>query len=94
MTGQEIGRVDLVDDAGSIVLYDWAAEAAKDGRNLVRVDPMGNVVWRASPPTTGMQDCFVRMQRDGQALTANTWSGYRVSVDLQSGDGAVLEFTK
>ncbi len=76
------------------MLYDGAAEGMKDGRNLVRVDAKGNVLWKASPPIRDMPDCFTRMQWDGRTLTANTWSCYRVGVDLESGDVTVLEFTK
>ena len=94
MSGQVIDRVDLADGAGSIVLYDWMAEEVKGGRNLVRVDADGNVLWKAAPPTNGMQDCFTRMLWDGRSLTANTWSCYRVSVDPQTGNVTVLEFTK
>lgn len=93
MSGQVMDRVDLPDNAGSIVLYDWMAEDVRDGRNLMRVDPDGNILWKASPPT-GKQDCFTRLQWDGHTLTANTWSCYRVKVDPQSGNVIVLEFTK
>lgn len=94
MSEQIIDRVDLADEAGSIVLYDCMSEEVNDGRNLIRVGPKGNILWKASPPTTGMQDCFTRMQWDGQTLTANTWSCYRVGIDLRNGDVTVLEFTK
>ena len=70
------------------------AEEVRDGRNLMRVDPEGCIIWKASPPTTGMQDCFTRMKWDGHMLTANTWSCYRVAVDPQNGNVTVLEFTK
>ncbi|TCU10022.1 hypothetical protein EV132_12213 [Rhizobium sullae] len=76
------------------MLYDWMAEEVKDGRNLMRVDAEGNILWKASTPTTGMQDCFTDMQWDGKTLTANTWSCYRVSIGLQDGQITVLEFTK
>ena len=89
-----IDRVDLPDAQGSVVLYDWMSDDVKDGRNLVKVDPEGGILWKAIPPTTGMQDCFTRMKWDGQTLTANTWSCYRVCVDLQNGGVTVLEFTK
>ena len=93
MSQQIIDRVDLTPEAGSIVLYDWMAEEVKDGRNLMRVDPGGKIIWKASPPRASM-DCFTRMQWEGQTLTADTWSGYRVSVDPQNGDVTVLKFTK
>lgn len=41
-----------------------------------------------------MKDCFTRIQWDGQALTGNTWSGYRVAVDPKNGKVAVPELTK
>lgn len=94
MSSRIIDRVDLSGPAGGILLYDWMSDAGKDGRNLVRVDPEGGVLWRAAPPTTDMRDCFTAIRWDGQALTASTWSGYRVSVELQNGSVTVLEFTK
>jgi len=30
------------------------AEEVKDGRNLMRVDAHGKVLWKAAPPTKGM----------------------------------------
>jgi hypothetical protein len=94
MSQQIIDRVDLTHEAGSIVLYDWMAEEVKDGRNLMRVDSEGKIIWKATPPTTGAEDCFTRMRWEGETLTANTWSGYRVSVNPRNGHVTVLEFTK
>jgi len=94
MPGQPIVRIDLPDNAGSLLLYDWMTEEVKDGRNLMRVDSEGTVLWRASPPQTGVGDCFTHMGWDGHTLTANTWSCYRVAVNLDSGSVTVLEFTK
>lgn len=81
-----------LDWAGSILLYDWMAKEVEGGRNLMRVDAEGQILWKASPPNT--QDCFTRIAWDGQALTANTWSCYRVAVDPENGKVTVLEFTK
>jgi hypothetical protein len=53
MSGQVIDRIDLPDAKGSIVLYDWMSDDVKDGRNLVKVDPEGHILWKATPPTTG-----------------------------------------
>jgi hypothetical protein len=89
-----IDRIDLPDNAGSLLLYNWMAEDVKDGRNLIRVDPEGNILWKASPPTTGTQDCFTRMRWDGQKLIANTMSCYLVAVAPHNGEVTVLHFTK
>jgi len=48
MSGQVIDRVDLADQAGSMLLCDWMAEAVKDGRNLMRIDGEGKILWKAS----------------------------------------------
>ena len=92
MSGQIINRVDLPDEAGSIVLYDWMSDNVKDGRNLMRVDAHG-ILLRATSPATGIQDCFAQMRLDRKALTANTWSCCRVGVDVQDAGVTVLEFT-
>jgi hypothetical protein len=92
MSGRVINRVDLPENAGSVVLYDW--DDMRDGYNLVRLDLEGDILWRAAPPMKGMQDCFIGICWDGKDLIANTWSSYRVSVNLQNGAITVLEFTK
>jgi hypothetical protein len=94
VSGKIIDRIDLGERVGSIVLYDWMAEAVKDGRNLMRIDAEGKILWKASPPTKGSQDCFTCIRWDGRALTANTWSCYRVGVRIENGEVTVLEFTK
>jgi hypothetical protein len=67
----------------------------RDGRNLVRIAQDGSVIWRACPPFLGSgEDCFVQFQCDGLALTAHTWSCYRVGIDIRDGTVTVLEFTK
>jgi hypothetical protein len=66
MSGQITNRVDLPDEAGSIVLCDWMSDDVKDGRNLMRVDAKDGILLRATSPTTGIQDCFAQMRWDGQ----------------------------
>jgi hypothetical protein len=68
-------------------------EEMRDGRNLVRADPDGRVLWQATPPQ-GKQDCFTSVSWDGLTLTAFTWSCYRVAVNMQDGSVTVLAFTK
>ncbi|MEO5322304.1 hypothetical protein PV773_03170 [Mesorhizobium sp. CC13] len=70
------------------------AEDMQDGCNLMRMDAESHILWKASPPIKGMQDCFTEVQWDGQNLTAGTWSGYRVSIDPENGEVTVLGFTK
>jgi len=93
MSPDVLARIKLPEDAGSVVLYDWTTAKMRDGRNLVRTDPAGRILWKVAP-LAGQPDCFTGIQWDGERLTASTWSGYRVAVDLRDGSVTVLEFTK
>lgn len=89
-------RARLPNDA-TVTLYDWMAEDVRDGRNLIATDRNGAELWRAKPVNFGdldIQDCFTAIRWDGVDLTAHTWSCYRVSVNPDSGEITVLEFTK
>jgi hypothetical protein len=92
MPAEVLELIELPENAGSVVLCDWMAAEVQDGRNLLRTDQSGRVLWKARPPQTG--DCFVGIQWDGQALRAHTWSGYLVSVDIGDGSVIVTNFTK
>lgn len=69
------------------------AKEVKDGRNLVRVDVAGQVVWKAAPPT-GSGDCFTSVHFDGNKLKAFSWSCYIVSVDILDGKVTIIAFRK
>lgn len=78
---------------GTVSLYDWMADEVRNGGNLIMEDEDGNERWRAEP-LVGPADCFVSVAADGQTLFANSWSGYRCSIDLDTGAVTVLSFTK
>lgn len=89
-------RARLLNDA-TVTLYDWMADDVRDGRNLIATDRNGVELWRAKPVLYGdpvRQDCFTAIRWDGVNLTAYTWSCYKVSVDPDTGEVTVLEFTK
>jgi outer membrane protein assembly factor BamB len=95
MSDKIMDRIDLPDGEGSILLYDYMLEEVKDGRNLIRVDASGRIVWKASlPPVSANADCFVAVDLRGGKLTANTHSCYLVAVDIENGHSTVLTFTK
>lgn len=89
-------RAKLLNDA-TVTLYDWMADDVRDGRNLVATSRDGTELWRAQPVMfndPGREDCFTNIRWDGVHLTAFTWSGYKVSVDPDSGQITIIEFTK
>ncbi|QKD02981.1 hypothetical protein EB235_16935 [Mesorhizobium loti R88b] len=78
-------------DGGAVVLLDWMD--VPDGCNLVRVDEVGEILWKAVPPRNP-GDCFTQVRRDGDVLKAYTYSGYLVSIGVDDGTVTVLQFTK
>lgn len=60
--------------------------------NLVRVRADGSVVWRAS--ALDAQDSWVSVQWSSGSLTANTWSGFLVTVNPNTGAKISKVFTK
>jgi len=94
MSARILSQVPIPASRDTIVLLDWTSDEARHGRNLVRITPEGQVVWRATPPENGTLDSFVAVEWEGAVLTASTWSCYRVTVDVDSGAITVLYFTK
>jgi hypothetical protein len=68
------------------------SDETRDGRNLVRITPDGQAVWKAARAENG--PTFVAVEWEGAVLTATTMSCYRVTVDVDSGAITVLYFTK
>jgi hypothetical protein len=77
------------DDA--IVLVDPDAVMKCRFQNLLRIAHDGSVQWRADLPGRENEDTYVSVQWVGTELMANTWSAYRVRIDV--GDGRILEST-
>jgi hypothetical protein len=75
-----------------IVLTDYMDSAADRG-NLARVRPDGTEVWRVRPPTTS-QDSWTVVRVDGTTVSASTWPGWDVVVDIATGQEVSRAFTK
>jgi hypothetical protein len=66
-------------------------------RNLLRRDPQNRVVWIAELPdplATEQYDTYVAIAWDGGEITANSWSGYFVRIDPDTGKILDGEFVK
>lgn len=63
--------------------------------NLFRVDPAGQVVWRAELPLPeDWTDGYVEFEIAAGELTANSWSCYAVTLDPGTGSILSKRFTK
>jgi hypothetical protein len=71
-----------------------ARTTTSDGSgNLFRLRPDGSEVWRLAAPE-GVGDSWTAVRIEGDAVVANSWSCYLVSIDLTSGEERRRIFTK
>ena len=54
----------------------------------------GSVRWAAIPPKVEPQDAWTAVRLEGPRLIANSWSGYLVQLNLETGDEIARTFTK
>jgi outer membrane protein assembly factor BamB len=78
-----------------VVLLDYTEMGEGPARNLAKFREQGALVWIADLPSVDSRDCYVSMDLsvDG-AVFANTWNGYRVAIDGETGKVLCQEFTK
>jgi hypothetical protein len=93
MPNKILTRIYLPKAAGTIVLYDWMEIDSPDCANLVKMGRNDEIEWKAMPPERP-PDCFTSVAIVGVALTAHSWSGYRVIVDIHTGKIVEAVFTK
>lgn len=80
-----------------IVLLDYYHRRQKkegDFQNLMRRRADDSIVWYADLPSPGANDAYVSADWQGNELIANSWSCYRVELDLETGHILSKTFTK
>jgi|HubBroStandDraft_1064217.scaffolds.fasta_scaffold1214561_1 outer membrane protein assembly factor BamB len=75
-----------------IVLCDPGAQP-RGFKNLFRVTPNGDVAWEADLPSSG-EDFYLSVRYTNDVVLANTWSGFLVQLDLNTGRVARRTFVK
>lgn len=83
----------LTNSEDAVVLLDRMA-GPKNFANVIRLAPDGRTLWRLSPPEPSMPDAWVQCEWVGDDMYANSWSGYRVQIDLATGRPSRSEFVK
>jgi hypothetical protein len=66
----------------------------KNDENLLCFEGPGRVIWRAPLPDRSGPDCWVSARLDGDRVTASSWSGWRVVLDVASGATRESTFSK
>ncbi|MBW6526391.1 hypothetical protein KZ813_06020 [Sphingomonas sp. RHCKR7] len=85
MSRYRVKRKLLLDGGRRVLLYFWGHETAARIHNLECLDEKNELVWRAALPPSEIPDCFVSIERDGDALAAHTFSGHRLIICSTSG---------
>jgi len=62
-------------------------------RNILRCHPNGKIVWLAELPTDS-NDVYTHIDWNGNSLTANSWSCFYVTLDINTGKILSSAFTK
>jgi hypothetical protein len=77
-----------------IVLLEWSENKAHQYENLLCYALDGSLKWKAKLPRNGGADCFVDIALDGPELRANTWSGFALWLDTDTGQTLKSESVK
>ena len=72
--------------------YEFSQSEYRHLSNLINVSPEGEIIWAAQLPQT--KDSFVDFDWEGNILFANSWSGFRAQIDLETGRILNRTFTK
>lgn len=86
-----------------IVLLEWLKSGLENQKNLVRLDPYGNIVWEVGDPP---RDVFVGLERgqepesytqimiENSQLIASSYSGFADYINIETGFIFKTEFVK
>ena len=87
---------ELPTEGSVLVLLDYMEMGEGPARNLAKFTEQGALVWIADlPETAGSHDCYLSMDlSDDGTVLANTWNGYRVTIDGETGKVLGQKFTK
>lgn len=80
------------DSMRCLILLDIAASKEPAFENLFCIERSGRIKWKAELPES--QDAFVSFEKSSTHLIANTWKGYRVVLNLETGKIVERQFTK
>jgi len=72
-----------------LILLDYNNSMQK---NLIKVDPFGNIIWQAEAP--GTYDFYLDMNISEKGIEAITWNGINVLLEAKSGKYTIRKFLK
>lgn len=63
-------------------------------QNLLRINSVGSIVWRAILPSDVGADAYVTAKWQSEELLAWSWSGFMATIDISTGKIITQKFTK
>lgn len=75
-----------------IALLDWSGKGPQSS-NLWRYSVEHGTVWKAELPDSG-KDIYTNFQLEETGLVAHSWAGYKVVIDLNTGQILSRQFVK
>lgn len=80
-----VSRKIVIGGGRRVVLYHWALSEEPRVRNLVCLDGEGRIVWHAELPPSDAPDCFTKIEQEGGAIVADTYTGARLYLSPGTG---------
>lgn len=91
---QVIDMAQLSQTSQAIILLEYYGTPADERQNLVAIDKDGRILWRSTLPTNASTDAYTEMELLVSGVSAFSWSGHRVLIDLISGEIVDDQFAK
>lgn len=92
--GYPVEKATIFDGVHVIVLLKYREKKYGSFENLLLLKSDGRVAWRAQLPSPSSTDSYLDFEVKENRLFANSWSCYRVEIDLKTGRILQSEFTK
>jgi hypothetical protein len=92
--GHPAEKVAVLQSGKTIVLLRYFERKYGSFENLLLLRLDGTVVWRAQLPNTSSGDAYVDFEITDDRVFANSWSCYRVELDMRDGKILQRQFTK
>jgi len=87
-------EIEILKDGRLLVCEDYYQFESKGKSNLYCLSRTLGIDWFLPLPNPGFDDWYVGFTTHGENVFANSWNGFRVGVDIETGTLKDVTFTK
>jgi len=87
-------EIDILKDGRLLICEDYYHFESKEKSNLYCLNRSLGIDWFLPLPNLGFDDWYVGFTTHGENVFANSWNGFRVEVDIETGTLKDVIFTK